>query len=117
MPIFKPVALAIVAAFVLGGLTGAAMPTRIKAPIGPDLRGRYTVRLEPTLSFSSPERDLARSARARTQASEPDASPSVFEATLPVTASPSDRPEPILAHARHVLSAPNPPVPLSTRSR
>ncbi|MBT0670906.1 hypothetical protein HT136_21280 [Novosphingobium profundi] len=48
MSVLKPVALAVTASFVLGGLTGAAMPTRMKPPIGPDLHDRYAVTFDPS---------------------------------------------------------------------
>ncbi|WP_226634423.1 hypothetical protein [Novosphingobium profundi] len=46
MPYTKPLVLAVSASFLLGGLTGAVMPTRMKAPIGPDWRDKYNAPLQ-----------------------------------------------------------------------
>jgi len=46
VPYTKPLVLAVSASFLLGGLTGAVMPTRMKAPIGPDWRDTYNAPLQ-----------------------------------------------------------------------
>ncbi|MCJ2183754.1 hypothetical protein MTR62_13790 [Novosphingobium sp. 1949] len=43
----RTIALALAASFMLGGLTGATIPTRMKAPIGPDWRDRYGFTFDP----------------------------------------------------------------------
>lgn len=72
----KPIVLAVAAAFLLGGLTGAVMPTKMKAPIGPDWRGRYNVtfdRSAPSFYTEPGPQDLTPGHAAREAATRDDA--------------------------------------------
>lgn len=67
----KSAAVALAGTLLLGGLTGATIPTGMKAPFGPDWRRDYGVRFDPSrgsVSFVASQeavaRDIARPATA-----------------------------------------------------